>query len=151
MIPIIAYNYGAKNKERMMKTWRLSWIYATAIMALGLAAFEAVPGFLLSFFDASEEMLAMGSVALRIIAIHFPIAAYCIVTGSLFQALGTSVYSMIISIMRQIVVLIPAAFLLSLLGNVDYVWWSFPIAEIMSALATTFFFKRIYNKVIKHI
>ena len=151
MIPIIAYNYGAKNKERMMKTWRLSWIYATAIMALGLAAFEAVPGFLLSFFDASEEMLAMGSVALRIIAVHFPIAAYCIVTGSLFQALGVSVYSMIVSIMRQIVVLIPAAFLLSLLGNVDYVWWSFPIAEIMSALATTFFYKRIYNKVIKHI
>ena len=151
MIPIIAYNYGARNKERMMKTWRLSWIYATAIMALGLAAFEAVPGFLLSFFDASEEMLAMGSVALRIIAVHFPIAAYCIVTGSLFQALGVSVYSMIVSIMRQIVVLIPAAFLLSLLGNVDYVWWSFPIAEIMSALATTFFYKRIYNKVIKHI
>ncbi|MBQ3898316.1 MAG: MATE family efflux transporter, partial [Lachnospiraceae bacterium] len=96
-------------------------------------------------------MLAMGSVALRIIAIHFPVAAYCIVTGSLFQALGVSVYSMIVSIMRQIVVLIPAAFLLSLLGNVDYVWWSFPIAEVMSALATTFFFNRIYNKVIKHI
>ena len=151
MIPIIAYNYGARNKERMMKTWRLSWIYATAIMAVGLIAFEAVPNLLLSFFDASESMLAMGSVALRIIAIHFPVAAYCIVTGSLFQALGVSVYSMIVSIMRQIVVLIPAAFLLSLLGNVDYVWWSFPIAEVMSALATTFFFNRIYNKVIKHI
>ena len=151
MIPIIAYNYGARNKERMMKTWRLSWIYATAIMAAGLIAFEAVPNVLLSFFDASESMLAMGSVALRIIAIHFPVAAYCIVTGSLFQALGVSVYSMIVSIMRQIVVLIPAAFLLSLLGNVDYVWWSFPIAEVMSALATTFFFNRIYNKVIKHI
>ncbi|MBQ8138686.1 MAG: MATE family efflux transporter [Lachnospiraceae bacterium] len=151
MIPIIAYNYGARNKERMMKTWRLSWIYATAIMAAGLIAFEAAPNVLLSFFDASESMLAMGSVALRIIAIHFPVAAYCIVTGSLFQALGVSVYSMIVSIMRQIVVLIPAAFLLSLLGNVDYVWWSFPIAEVMSALATTFFFNRIYNKVIKHI
>ena len=151
MIPIIAYNYGARNKERMMKTWRLSWIYATAIMAAGLIAFEAVPNVLLSFFDASESMLAMGSVALRIIAIHFPVEAYCIVTGSLFQALGVSVYSLIVSIMRQIVVLIPAAFLLSLLGNVDYVWWSFPIAEVMSALATTFFFNRIYNKVIKHI
>ncbi|MBQ3899066.1 MAG: MATE family efflux transporter, partial [Lachnospiraceae bacterium] len=113
MIPIIAYNYGARNKERMMKTWRLSWVYATAIMAVGLIAFEAVPNLLLSFFDASESMLAMGSVALRIIAIHFPVAAYCIVTGSLFQALGVSVYSMIVSIMRQIVVLIPAAFLLS--------------------------------------
>lgn len=151
MIPIIAYNYGARNKERMMKTWHLSWIYATAIMALGLIAFEAIPNVLLSFFDASESMLAMGSVALRIIAVHFPIAAYCIVTGSLFQALGVSVYSMIVSIMRQVVVLIPAAYLLSLPGNVDYVWWAFPIAEVMSALATTFFFNRIYNKVIKHI
>ena len=93
----------------------------------------------------------MGTVALRIIGVHFPVAAYCIVTGSMFQALGISVYSMITSIMRQIVVLIPAAYLLSLLGSVDYVWWSFPIAEVMSALATTFFFKRTYDKVIKTI
>ncbi len=151
MIPIIAYNYGAENKERMMKTWKLSWLYATAIMLVGVIAFEAFPEFLLGLFDASEQMLSMGSVALRIIAVHFPVAAYCIVTGSLFQALGVSMYSMITSIMRQIVVLIPAAYLLSLLGNVDYVWWSFPIAEIMSAAATTFFFKRIYSNIIKKI
>ncbi|MBR1861448.1 MAG: MATE family efflux transporter [Lachnospiraceae bacterium] len=151
MIPIVAFNYGAENKERMMKTWKLAWIYATAIMLVGVVLFEAVPGPLLLLFDASEDMLRIGSVALRIIAIHFPVAAYCIVTGSMFQALGTSVYSMITSIMRQIVVLIPAAFLLSLAGNVDYVWWSFPIAEVMSAAATTFFFKKIYDKTIKHI
>ena len=96
-------------------------------------------------------MLRMGEVALRIIGIHFPVAAYCIVTGSMFQALGVSIYSMITSIMRQIVVLIPAAYLLSLTGVVDNVWWSFPIAEIMSAAATTYFFKRIYEKIIKNI
>jgi len=135
----------------MMKTWKLAWIYASAIMLIGVIAFEAIPDVLLGFFDASADMTAMGRVALRIIAVHFPIAAYCIVTGSMFQALGTSVYSMIVSIMRQIVVLIPAAYLLSLLGNVDYVWWAFPIAELMSAAATTFFFKRIYDKTIKRI
>lgn len=151
MIPIVAYNYGAEKKDRMMKTWKLAWIYATAIMVAGVAVVEAIPGVLLGFFDASAEMTVMGTVALRIIGIHFPIAAYCIVTGSMFQALGVSVYSMIVSIMRQIVVLIPAAYLLSLLGNVDYVWWSFPIAEVMSAAVTTFFFKRIYEKTIKHI
>lgn len=151
MIPIVAYNYGAEKKDRMMKTWKLAWIYATAIMVAGVAVVEAIPGVLLGFFDASAEMTAMGTVALRIIGIHFPIAAYCIVTGSMFQALGVSVYSMIVSIMRQIVVLIPAAYLLSLLGNVDYVWWSFPIAEVMSAAVTTLFFKRIYEKTIKHI
>ena len=151
MIPIIAYNYGAEHKDRMMKTWKLAWIYATAIMIVGVAVVETIPGVLLGFFDASDEMLRIGRVALRIIGIHFPVAAYCIVTGSMFQALGVSVYSMIVSIMRQIVVLIPAAFLLSLIGNVNYVWWAFPIAEVMSATVTTFFFKRIYEKTIKHI
>lgn len=151
MIPIVAFNYGAQSKKRMMKTWRLAWIYATAIMLVGVALFESIPQYLLLLFDASDDMLRIGTVALRIIGIHFPIAAYCIVTGSMFQALGTSVYSMIVSIMRQIVVLIPAAYLLSLPGNVDYVWWSFPIAELMSAAATTFFFKRIYDKTIKRI
>ena len=134
-----------------MDTWKLAWIYATAMMILGVIAFEVFPEPLLKLFDASDTMVQMGTVALRIIGIHFPVAAFCIVTGSMFQALGISIYSMITSIMRQIVVLIPAAYLLSLLGSVDYVWWSFPIAEVMSALATTFFFKRTYDKVIKTI
>ena len=151
MIPIVAYNYGARHKDRMMQTWKLSWIFATAIMAIGVIGFEVFPAQLLRIFDASDDMLRMGEIALRIIGIHFPVAAYCIVTGSMFQALGVSIYSMITSIMRQIVVLIPAAYLLSLTGNVDNVWWSFPIAEIMSAAATTFFFKRIYERIIKNI
>ena len=151
LIPIVAYNYGAGKRDRMMKTWRFAWVLATVIMLFGVAAFEVFPTPLLRIFDASDEMLAIGRVALRVIGVHFPVAAYCIVTGSMFQALGTSVYSMITSIMRQVVVLIPAALLLASLGNVDYVWWSFPIAEIMSAAATTFFFDRIYRKIIKNV
>ncbi|MBQ3913472.1 MAG: MATE family efflux transporter [Lachnospiraceae bacterium] len=151
LIPIVAYNYGAGKRDRMMKTWRFAWVLATVIMLFGVIAFEVFPTPLLRIFDASDEMLAIGRVALRVIGVHFPVAAYCIVTGSMFQALGTSVYSMITSIMRQIVVLIPAAILLAQLGNVDYVWWSFPIAEVMSAAATTFFFNRIYKNIISRI
>lgn len=148
MVPIIAFNYGAKSRERMMKTWKLSWLYATLIMLVGTLAFETIPGTLFKLFDASDYMLSIGIPALRIIGVHFPVAAFCIVTGSMFQALGKSVYSMITSIMRQIVVLLPAAYLLSLLGNVEYVWWCFPIAEVMSAAATTFYFFRIKRKYI---
>ena len=151
LIPIIAYNYGAGKRERMMNTWRFAWILSTVIMLFGVVAFEVFPVPLLEIFDASEEMLAIGTVALRVIGVHFPVAAYCIVTGSMFQALGMSVYSMITSIMRQVVVLIPAAILLAKLGSVDYVWWSFPIAEIMSAAATTFFFNKIYKDIIRHV
>ena len=151
LIPIIAYNYGAGKRERMMQTWRFAWALSTVIMLFGVVAFEVFPVPLLEIFDASEEMLAIGTVALRVIGVHFPVAAYCIVTGSMFQALGMSVYSMITSIMRQVVVLIPAAILLAKLGSVDYVWWSFPIAEIMSAAATTFFFNKIYKDIIRHV
>ncbi len=151
MIPIIAYNYGAKKRDRMMKTWKLSWLYATVIMVLGTLAYELIPGYMLRLFDASDTMMNIGVTAFRIIGIHFPVAAFCIVTGSMFQALGKSIYSMIVSIMRQVVVLIPAAWLLSLLGQVDYVWWAFPIAEIMSAVTTLFFFSRIYKHTISRI
>ena len=151
MVPIVAFNYGAKKRGRLMKTWKLSWIYATAIMLLGTLAFEIIPRFLLGFFNASETMLSIGEPALRIIGIHFPVAAFCIVTGSVFQALGKSVYTMVTSIMRQVVVLLPAAYLLSLLGDVVYVWWAFPIAEIMSAAVTIFYFIRIYKRTISLI
>ena len=102
-------------------------------------------------FDASDSMLSIGIKAFRIIGIHFPVAGYCIITGTMFQALGKSMYTLITSVMRQVVVLIPAAYLLSLLGNVDYVWWAFPIAEIMSAAATTFFFIKLYRGTIINI
>lgn len=150
-IPIIAYNYGAGKKDRLVKTWKLAWRYASIIMMVGLVAFELIPGVLFMPFSPSEHMMSIGVPALRIIGIHFPVAAFCIVTGTLFQALGKSVYSMITSIMRQLVVLIPAAYLLSLIGDVSYVWWSFPIAEVMSCIVTIFFYKRIRKEIIDHI
>ena len=110
-----------------------------------------IPDKLFMLFDASDHMLQMGVPALRIISIHFPIAGVCIICGTLFQALGNAVYSMINSICRQIVVLLPAAYLLAQLGNVNYVWWSFPIAEIMSLLMTCIFLVKINKDIISKI
>lgn len=149
LVPIVAYNFGARRKERMMQAYKLSILYAVIIMTAGLILFEAIPETLFTMFDASEHMLEMGVPALRIIAIHFPVAAYGIITGTMFQAIGKATYSMISSICRQLVVLLPAAWLLAQLGNVNYVWWAFPIAEIASALMTVYFYNRTYTKVIK--
>lgn len=150
MVPIIAYNYGAKNKSRMMKAYKLSLVFAVSIMTVGMMIFLLVPGVLFKLFDASEHMLSMGIPALRIICIHFPVAAFCIVTGTMFQALGKAVYSMVNSICRQLVVLLPAAFLLAQLGNVNFVWFAFPIAEVASAIITIVFLirtkKNIFDK-----
>ena len=151
MVPIIAYNYGARNKKRMMDTYKLSVAIATVIMSLGTVAFIFIPDVLFAFFNASDHMLSMGVPALRIIGIHFPVAAFCIITGSMFQALGNAVYSMINSICRQIVVLLPAAYLLAQLGNVNYVWWSFPIAEVASAILTTIFLLKMKREVIDKV
>lgn len=151
MVPIVAYNYGAKNKSRMLKTYRLSILFAICIMTLGMASFLIIPDKLFLLFDASEHMLSMGVPALRIISVHFPVAAFCIVTGTLFQALGKAVYSMINSICRQLVVLLPAAYLLAQLGDVNYVWWSFPIAEVASAIVTVIFLFRIKKNILDQI
>ena len=149
MVPIIAYNFGTKKKERMMQTYKLALGTAICIMLLGVVLFEAIPDKLFLLFGASEHMLDMGVPALRIIAIHFPVAAFCIVTGSVLQAVGKATYSMINSICRQILVLIPAAYLLAQLGNVNYVWFAFVIAEGVSMILTTIFFKKVYREVIK--
>lgn len=151
LIPIVAYNYGAKKKDRMMQAFRYAAFLAVGIMCIGAVIFELIPGILFQMFDASENMLSMGTVALRIIAIHFPIAAICIVTGAIFQSLGKAVYSMINSIMRQLVVLLPTAYLLALTGNVNNVWWSFPIAEIVSGIVTLFFFIKLNRDIIQKI
>lgn len=151
MVPIIAYNYGARKKQRLIKTMKLSVFYAMALMLVGFLAFQIFPETLLGFFEASPDMLAMGVPALRIISMHFLIAGFCIISGSTFQALGNGIYSMITSFTRQIIVLIPAAYLLSLLGNVDYVWWSFPIAELASMMASIFFLVRVNKKIISKL
>lgn len=151
LIPIMAYNYGAKKKDRMIKTIKCGLLIAFSIMSVGMVVFELFPDAILAIFEASDNMLAMGKVALRTIAIHFPVAAICIVLGSAFQALGNAVYSMFVSIARQLVVLIPVAYALSKLGNVNYVWWCFPIAEIMSLTITVIFFIKLKREVIDKI
>ncbi len=151
MVPIIAYNYGAAKKDRLIKTMKLSIIYAVSIMLIGLLVFQFFPAQLFMLFDASETMLAIGIPALRIISLSFLFAGFCIVCGSVFQALGNGVYSMMVSIARQLIVLLPVAYLLSRLGNVDYVWWSFPIAEIISLVMTLVFLLLINKKIIRHI
>ena len=148
-ISIVAYNFGARKPERMIKTLKVACITAFSVMMLGLLAFQLIPEVLLSMFNASDTFMTMGARALRTISLHFPLAAFCIALGASFQALGNGIYSTITSLCRQLVALLPAAYLLSLSGNVDTVWWAFPIAEFISLAATIFFFVRIYRKKIK--
>lgn len=147
--PIIAYSYGAQQRKRMIKTIRISLCMAAGLLGCGLLAFELIPHVLLGFFGASADMLAIGVPALRIIGVHFIVAWFCIIVGTVFQALGYAVYSLVVSVMRQLVVLIPAAYLLAKIGGLSAVWWSFPIAEIMSGTVSTFFFIKIYRNVIR--
>lgn len=149
MVPMIAYNYGARKKDRMIKIIKLSIMYAIAIMFVGFLVMQIFPAQLFLLFEASEEMLEMGVVALRIISISFLLAGYCIVAGSVFQALGNGILSMINSIARQLVVLLPVAYLLSLSGNLNIIWWAFPIAELISVCLCSVFLYRIYHKIIK--
>ena len=140
MVPLIAYNYGARRPARMKQTVRWAVIYACSIMAVGLLLMQLMPDVFLRLFDASDDMLRIGVPALRTISLAFVGAGYAIVLSSTFQALGKGLYSMFVSIARQLVVLVPAAWLLSRTGQLSAVWWAFPIAEIMSALVSTLFF-----------
>ena len=148
-ISIIAYNYGAKKPDRIIKTLRWACGIAVGIMLAGLLAFQLAPGVLLGLFNPSEDFLAIGTSALRIISIHFPVAAFCIILGACFQALGNGIYSTIVSLCRQLFVLLPVAYLLSLTGDVHNVWWAFPVAEIASGLVTALLFTRIYRQKVK--
>ena len=148
MVPIIAYNYGARKRARLMQAVRLSMICAVSYMLLGFAAFQLFPAQLLGIFNAEAQMLEIGTVALRTISYSFIFAGFCIITLSVCQALGKSIYSLITSIGRQLVVLIPVAILLSLTGNVDLVWLAFPIAEIVSVTLATVFMVRILKKLL---
>ena len=149
VISIVAFNYGARNPERMMKTVKMACAAGLCIMLTGLAAFQLIPEVLLSLFDPSEEFMHMAVQALRTISWCFPVAAVCIILGSTFQALGTGIYSTIISLCRQLVMLLPAAYLLSLSGIVTRVWWAWPIAESAGLTLTVFFFLRNHKRLIK--
>ena len=146
MVPIIAYNYGAQKPERIHKTIRLGMAYAVAIMVVGLLVFQLIPKQLLLMFDASDAMLGIGAPALRIMSLAFVFAGVGIASSSACQAFGYSVYSMLISIARQIVVLIPAAYLLSLTGVLRSIWFAFPIAEIVSLFLSLFFLRTTLKK-----
>ena len=149
VISIVAFNYGARNPDRMVKTVKTAALAGLAIMLTGLAAFQLIPEVLLSLFDPSAVFLAMAVRALRTISWCFPVAAVCIILGSTFQALGTGIYSTIVSLVRQLVMLLPAAWLLSRTGDVNLVWWAWPIAETAGLSLTLFFFLRNYRQRIK--
>ena len=151
MLPIMAYNYGARKKSRLISAIKLGMVYAISLMAIGFIAFQVLPRQLLNIFDASETMLSIGIPALRIISLHFLLAGFNIIALSTCQALGKAVYSMITSICRQLVVLLPAAYILSRFGDVNYVWWSFPIAEIAALIITAGFLIKTYKENIKPI
>lgn len=149
MVPIIAYNYGARKKDRLLRTVKLGVLYAVLIMIVGLLVVQTVPDKIFLLFQADENMLSIGVPALRIISLSFVFAGYCVVTSATFQALGEGIQSMIVSIVRQLVVLLPAAWLLAKLGDVNLVWYAFPIAELASLTLCTVFLVRTYRKLIR--
>ena len=148
MVPIISYNYGARRPERVRKTIRLAVCYAEGIMVLGFCIFEFFPGQVLGLFSASQAMLTIGIPAMRIICLHFLLAGTSIVLSSVFQALGNGLFSLIVSVCRQLFVLLPAAWLLARTGSVNNVWWAFLIAEIVSVLMSLAFYAHINKTII---
>lgn len=151
MVPIVAYNFGAGKRSRIVHTIKWSMTYAFCLLFLGFVIFETLPAKLLGLFEASEEMLTIGVPALRIIGVHFLIAWFCIIAGSVFQAVGNGVYSLIVSAARQLFVLLPVAYMLSKLGGLHAVWWAFPIAEMVSFVFSATFLTLIYKKVISNV
>ena len=151
LVPIIAYNFGAGKRSRMLKAIKLGILYAEIIFIVGMLCFIFIPDKLLLLFNAEGDLMEMGQVALRIIGVHFPIAAYCIILSSSFQALGHGMYSMWVSIARQLAVLIPVAYLFSLTGSLSLVWWAFPIAEVASMIMCTIFMVVVNKKTIRNI
>lgn len=151
MIPIVAYNFGAQNKKRIMQTLKLSVGIAVGIMCIGLLLFQLAPATLLSFFDASPKMLEIGIPALQTISYSFLFAGFCIVASSMYQALGNGVYSLLMSIGRQLVILLPVAYVFAKLIGLDAVWWAFPISELASTGLCIFFLGRIFKQKLNHL
>ncbi len=150
-MPILGYNFGAKNKERFLKTYKLAVIVASIIMGLGTLAFMIFPREILSMFDANENMMAMGIPGLRIISLCFVPAAFGITTSTLFQAIGKGKYSLYVSLLRQLILILPMAWIYSKIIGVTGVWWAFPSAEIFALIGSVVFFKKIYNDKIKNL
>ncbi|MDY2987778.1 MAG: MATE family efflux transporter [Peptoniphilus sp.] len=148
MVSTLAYNYGAANKERCMEIIRFCMKVGIIICTIGFLIFQIFPAQLISFFNPSQEMYEQGIPALRIVSTCFILAAYNIVAGSTFQALGNGMISFCSSLVRQIVALVPAAYFLSLLGRIEYVWSSYLIAEIINFIYSRYFIKNYtYKKI----
>ena len=148
-IPIIAYNYGARKKKRIIKAFKCGALLAVSIMAVGMVIFLTIPDVLLGFFEADDEMLEIGVPALRIISAHFVLASFSIIMISTLQGLSKGIYSMIVSFSRQIIVLLPAAYVLSKCFGLSAIWWAFPIAEVVSMTLCALFLAKTYRKMIK--
>lgn len=149
MVPIVAYNYGAHRPDRVTGTLKCAFIYAVSIMVLAFVVLHIVPAQLLGLFNASEKMMEIGIPALKTISISFIFAGFCVIAGSFFQALGNGIYSTLVSFTRQLIFLVPLAFLFSKTGNIDIVWWAWPIAELASLVVSMYFLRRINNKIIR--
>lgn len=149
MVPIVSYNYGARKPERILGTKRLAAIYAVGIMVLGFLAGQFLPGVMLGIFNASPDMLSIGVVALRIISVSFLLAGFNVISSAYFQALGHGVLALWVSVIRQLVVLLPTGWLLRLAGRLELVWWSFPIAEVVAFILCVIFQRVCYNKIIR--
>ena len=150
LIPIVAYNYGARNKQRIVQTMKLSVVISVSIMVIGTLIFQTIPEFLLrNLFDASDHMIEIGVPALRIISLSFIIAGFCIVFGSVFQALGNGVYSLIVSVSRQLLTILPLAYIFAKFFGLHMVWWSMPLAELVSLTVSSILLRRIFTKKIK--
>ncbi len=149
MVPILAFNYGARKPERITKLLKCAVLTATVIMLIGLCVFQLLTDQLLGIFKPSETFLQLGRSALRIVSIHFPVAVVGICLSACFQALGNGIYSTVVSLCRQLIALLPVAFLLSLSGNVNAVWWAFPVAEVVSSVTAMILFSKLYKNKIK--
>ena len=151
MVPIVAYNYGAKNEERVTKTIKLSTVYAMGIMLVGFLIFQAFPKQLLCLFNASEDMLRIGLPALRIISINFIFAGFCVIASSVFQALENGMLSLVVSAVRQLIAILPLAFIFGQVFGVNAIWFAFPVSEIIAVILSAMFMKKVYNEAIKPI
>ncbi|MCR4806379.1 MAG: MATE family efflux transporter [Lachnospiraceae bacterium] len=152
LIPILAYNYGARKRKRMIQAIKICMLYAFDFAAIGFFLFKVIPDKLLLIFNTGDEsLITYGVPALKIIAWHYLLAWFCIIGGTVYQSLGNGIYSLIVSVARQLVVLIPAAYILAKIGGLDLIWWSFPIAELMSFAVNCYFMWRINRDIISKV
>ena len=149
MVPIVSYNYGARNKDRIINTIKISIVYAVGMMLIGLCVLQIFPKQILNLFNASNELIIIGVPALKTISLSFIFAGFCVILGSVFQSLGNGVLSLTVSAFRQLVVLLPSAYLLSKTGNLNLVWFAFPISEMASVFLSYIGFRYVYKKEIK--